>query len=92
MKRVEIIECSYTLARHTKVRERPVEEPDGKRRVFSTTYRYKGKTLEVWRNGLYMFEGKGNDFVENPDRKSFTFITEYPPAKGDIIQVKYIRE
>jgi len=84
-----IIELRHKATKWLKyVIEQPTESPAGTRVEFSTSEMFVPGTLEVYRNGLFLLEGPGNDFVENADRRSFTFTTA--PASGDIIQVKYM--
>jgi hypothetical protein len=64
----------------------PVEAPDGHRTGFSTEYRYRTGTLEVWLNGVLQLVE--THYQEDRHRRSYNFT--FAPYPGDTIQHRYI--
>ena len=67
--------------------ETPPETPDTSRTHFSTDEEYISGTLDVFKNGLLMLEGSGNDFEETGSLLGYDFTTA--PRTGDVIKHDY---
>lgn len=67
--------------------EIPMGDIDGNNRIFRLAYQPLSKSLQVFKDGMYMH--KGVDYVLNRQEQTITFSEHQIPQEGSVILVNY---